>query len=96
MTLVLQQINWKQSRMAEGVSWSERRKTAPRQFSSAVEFNARDLAVEQIGVLDAQVVPKKKLAALLPSRRGIRGSPSLQLSNADRFRNIPTVSGMIR
>jgi hypothetical protein len=81
--------------MADGMSWSERRKTALGQLSSAVEFDARDLAVEQIGVLDAQVVPKKKLAALLPSRRGIRGSPSLHLSNADRFRNVPTVSGMI-
>jgi hypothetical protein len=85
--------------MAERAPWSERRKTADRQLSSAEEFDTRTLGrtpVQQIGVWDAQVVTKKRLATLLPSRRGLRGSPSLQLSNTDRFQNVPIVSGMIR
>lgn len=65
---------------------------------AAAEFSMSHIRQSQglqDGLSENQPAAKKKLAVLLPSRRGPRSSPSLQQSHVDQFRQSPTAFGMI-
>ena len=84
--------------VAEHPSWGELHKTADQQHCSVAELcvhGSRHAVEMSESTSEVQPVARKKLAALLPSRRGTRGSPSLQISSSDRFIASPIDSGMI-
>lgn len=76
-------------------TWRELHRNADEHLATASEVPKRDntRAIER----PESNVPtaKKKLAALLPSRRGTRGSPSLNIYSSDRFHTSPIDCGMI-
>jgi hypothetical protein len=76
-------------------TWRELHTNTDEQLATASELpkrgNTRAVERPESNVPTA----KKKLAALLPSRRGTRGSPSLNIHSSDRFHTSPIDCGMI-
>lgn len=84
--------------MAERSSWRGFHQKADQQLPSAPEapmHNDRRASEIPESTSEIQPVAKRNIKALLPSRRGTRGSPSLLISSVDRYRTSPIDSGMI-
>ena len=73
-------------------------KRSNQKVPAAAEFSmshVRQSQGLQDGLSENQPAVKKKLAVLLPSRRGPRSSPSLQQRYVDQSRQSPPAFGMI-
>ena len=81
--------------MTQRSRWSAHIKTQEANALGAEEYSMHHIRQSMGYPSEIEPVSKKKLAFLLPSRRGGRSSPSLQRSHTDRFQSPPNETGMI-